>query len=769
MKLENPLKANDWDIRPFFKLVAALQLAVLIVVGLDVNGVPLPILRELIAFAYLLFVPGMLLLRVLRLHDLNVIEGVLYAVGLSLTTVMLTGLFINTVYVHGVTTTPITLLPFMVTMTAVVIALCLACQWRDREFSRPTTIDVRVPPSPLALGLLILPFMGVFGAYLFNTRGTSVGIIGTLLTVAVVIVICGFTRSVPQRYYPLVVLSIAVALLFHSALITNYLWGFDIQVERFVAQSAVSNGVWGAPPRFDRNTLNLNTMLSITMLTPLLSVVSGMSVAWVLKLLFPLLFALVPVGLYRLFEKQTSPRIALFGVFYFVVTFSFYTEMVAMARQEIAEFFLVVLLLLLVERQMAKASRLFLFSLFGFSLIVSHYAVTYVFLFCFVVAWLIFAGVKRFDGRALLRRVAGHSEGDEMPSVFRLRLASRTNSALSAVSIVIFTVIALLWYRFANNSQPFDNVVRITKMVFAYIGIRAPSSVQNAGNSSDAPTMPSVPTQGNGLDTTGMRMILAPQLPMHQITEYLILVALIVSIVGIVFALAYRKRWRLALSSEFTAFAVASVGVLALCLVQPYFAASLNMSRFYHLTQIPLSVFFVIGAMGVFALCTRQAAAGTHTRAVPPARALACFLVILFLFNAGPVYKVTGEINDSPTLFGLDKNVDFAKFTAQEMIGAKWISLSNNGSAISADRFRVYAVYTFDPLHAVTLVKGGSMMNLRSGTYVYLGTQNIDTGNLVVGLNSLNNFPVEWETRYYVGGAQHIYANGDAQVYLVER
>ncbi|MGZ4882896.1 MAG: DUF2206 domain-containing protein [Halobacteriota archaeon] len=769
MKLENPLKANDWAIGSLFKLVAGLQLAVWIVVGTDAIGVPVPILRELIVLIYLLGVPGVLLLRVLRLHHLNVIEGVLYAVGLSVTAMMLTGLFINAVYVHGITATPLTLLPFLTTMTAVVVALCLLGLWRDRTFSRPTTIDVQVPPSAAVLGLLILPFVSIFGTYMFNVSGNGVGIVITLLSVAAVIIVCGFTRYVPQRYYPLVILSIAAALLLRSALVTNYLWGFDIQVERFVAQSVVNSGSWGAPPSFDRNTLNLNTMLSITMLAPLLSITSGMSVTWVLKLVFPLLFMLVPLGLYRLFEKQTSPRIGLFAVFYFMVTFSFYTEMVAMARQELAELFLVVLLLLLVDRQLERVPRLFLFSLFGFSLIVSHYAVTYVFLFCFVVAWLLLAVVQRFDVRALLHRVSGTTDVNSGVSpLFRLRPARATKSGLSAVFFASFALIAFLWYRFANNAQPFDTLARIATMVLAYAGVRAPISyVQSAANSSDTPALPVVPTQGNGLDTTGLQMMLAPQLPMHQITEYLILIALVLSIVGIVFALAYKERGRLALSSEFVAFAAAGVGVLFLCLVQPYFAASLNMSRFLHLTQISLSVFFVIGVIGVCNVFRRQTLTSARSTVSPSTRVLACFLVILLLFNAGLVYKVAGEINASPTVFGLDKNVDFAKFTDQEMTGAKWISLSGSGSAISADRFRVYAVYTFDPAHAVTLVKGGSAINLRPGTYVYLGTPNIDTGNLVVGLNSVSNLPVEWETQYYVGGAQNVYSNGGAQIYLV--
>ena len=467
MKLPNPLEANDWGISAFFKFIASLQLAVWVVLGLSAVGVQIPILREVLAVIYLLFVPGIILLRVLRLHHLNIIEGVLYTIGLSAATVMLTGLFMNAAYVF-ITPRPLSLLPFMVTMSAVVVALCLLSYRRDRDYSRPTTIDVRVPSSPLVPSLLLLPFVSVLGAYLFNTRGTSIGAIIVLLGVAGLILVCGFTNFVPKRYYPLAILMIAVALLLNNTLITNYLWGFDIQIERYVAQFVVTNGFWGAPPSFDRNTLNLNTMLSITMLTPLLSLVTGMSVTWVLKLIFPLLFALVPLGLFRRDEKLTSARIALFGVFFFMATFSFYTELLAMARQEIAELFVVALLLLLVDKQMRRMPRFFLFGLFGFSLIVSHYAVTYIFLFCFILAWLMLLVVGSFDVRALTQRIARARDPDR--AVLPFRRPRRMRSNISAVFVVGFTLIAAVWYRFANNSQPFDQFARIFTTALGYLG-----------------------------------------------------------------------------------------------------------------------------------------------------------------------------------------------------------------------------------------------------------------------------------------------------------
>jgi uncharacterized membrane protein len=770
MKLANPLEANDWGISAFFKFIASLQLALWVVLGLNAVGVQIPILREALALICLLFVPGIILLRVLRLHQLNIIEGVLYTVGLSAATVMVTALFMNTAYVF-ITPRPLSLLPFMVTMTAVVVALCLLSYRRDRDYSRPTTIDLRVPASPVVPGLLLLPFVSVLGAYLFNTRGTSIGTIIVFLSVAGLILVCGFTNFVPKRYYSLVILVIAVALLLSNTLITNYLWGFDIQAERLVAQFVVTNGFWGAPPSLDHNSLNLNAMLSIAVLAPLLSTVTGMSVSWVFKLIFPLLFALVPLGLFRLYEKLTSARIALFGVFFFMVTFSFYTELLSMARQEIAEFFVVALLLLLVDKQMRRTPRFFLFGLFGFSLIVSHYAVTFIFLFCFILAWLMLLVVGSFDVRALTQRVVRARAPDRAVPPFRRPRRLRSTTGMNAFFVAGFTFIAAVWYRFANNSQLFDQFARIFATTLAYLGIRAPlallAGASGANNGSDMP-LPAYASNANGFDTTGIQSIIAYKLPLHQVTEYLILIALIMTIAGFFFAL--KERSRLKFSNEYLAFSAAMWVVLYLCATQPYFAMNLNLSRFLQISQIPLSVFLVVGLAGVFSVVKRRgakfASQGTMS---PPFKVLACFMIILFLFNVGLVYKVAGELNDSPTLIALDTSVDFAKFNDQEMVAAKWIGANASGGTIAADSFRVYAVSTFDPGQARVLASRGTWANLQPGSYIYLGTPNLQTGKLVVGLSSLTNLPTQLDASYYVGGSSNIYSNGYAQVYRVNR
>ena len=84
MQLNNPFQVNDWKIEKFLKVVLAVQLALWGAIGLDAVGFQIPIIRQLIGFVYLTFIPGIIILRILKLHKLGNVETVLYTVGLSM-------------------------------------------------------------------------------------------------------------------------------------------------------------------------------------------------------------------------------------------------------------------------------------------------------------------------------------------------------------------------------------------------------------------------------------------------------------------------------------------------------------------------------------------------------------------------------------------------------------------------------------------------------------------------------------------------------------
>jgi uncharacterized membrane protein len=49
---------------------------------MDSIGITIPVLRQLIGFVYLTFMPGMVILRIFRLHQLGNIKAILYASGI---------------------------------------------------------------------------------------------------------------------------------------------------------------------------------------------------------------------------------------------------------------------------------------------------------------------------------------------------------------------------------------------------------------------------------------------------------------------------------------------------------------------------------------------------------------------------------------------------------------------------------------------------------------------------------------------------------------
>ena len=763
MHLRNPLEANDWDFTSFFVLIISVQVSVWVVLSMDAVGLHMPILQELLVLIYLLFVPGILLLRILKLHELDRIEGLLYTVGLSVAVVMLTGFFMNAAYIHFIPR-PISTLPFIATMSALVAVLLMLSYHRDRAFSRLTVAAVRPFSSPVPVALCLLPFISILGTYWFNLSGTSVGVVVTLLCITALIVVCGFTEWVPRRYYGLAILTAAVALLFHNALVSNFVWGNDIQGEFAVAQFVVNNGFWGPLPAITQ--LSLNSMLSTTILIPLLSVATGISVTWVFKLIIPLLFALMPLGLYRLYQKQTSHRIALFGAFYFMVTFSFYTEMLAMARQEIAELFFVLLLLLIVDRKMSRTQRLVLFGLFGFSLIVSHYALTYVFFFCFVLALIVIAIINRYDVRAVAQRLRKRREWQPLRP-FRRTHPLAENIGLNALLAAGLVAVAFLWYRFANNPEPINNFVHILRHITAAVGrtpLIQPSVAPSGAEDSFGALVPSASGM-DGSSITGLQQLLARQPPMHEATLYLTLIAVIISVIGILFA--YKERKRLSFASEYVALSGASVLLLLLCLFVPYFAANLQLSRFFHISQIFLSVFFVIGFFGLTSLINARQSDVKKRTARVCLRALAVFLALLFVFHSGLVYKATGELTNSPTVLALDKNVNIAKFSNQEIAAARWLSGSASGGSTYADTYRQFALIAFNFPDVRIFHIGGYWWMFHSGTFLYLGTPNVNSGKLLLSQNAVTMAETELESTYFTAGTDNIYSNGGAQIFVV--
>ncbi|MGZ4891910.1 MAG: hypothetical protein ACXV2B_06610, partial [Halobacteriota archaeon] len=88
MKLSNPLEMNDWRISRFI-LFSSVALGLLWCTTFlsSPSGFLSPLLQPVVGSICLLYIPGIAVLRVFRVHKLGSVETPLYAVGISVSLV----------------------------------------------------------------------------------------------------------------------------------------------------------------------------------------------------------------------------------------------------------------------------------------------------------------------------------------------------------------------------------------------------------------------------------------------------------------------------------------------------------------------------------------------------------------------------------------------------------------------------------------------------------------------------------------------------------
>ena len=780
----NPLLMNDWPRKRTLITVLTLQFLVWALVGLDAAGVQIPLLRGLVASVYLLFVPGMLVLRALRLHQLGGVRTPLFAVGLSLATVMGTGLLMTTLYPLLGFERPLALVPVVMTQGVIITFLAVLSYWRDCGPTEDAIIDRRDVLTPSVLALCVLPFMSIIATYAMNAYGSNLLLLALIIIIAITALWISTSASFPKELYPLAVFVIAVALLYHASLISSYVWGWDIQQELYTANAVLNNAQWNV------HVIGAtNAVLSVTLLAPLISIVSGVSVVWIFKTIYPLLFALVPVGLFVVFQKQTSDRIALLASFFVTFLFTFFTEMPSLARQEIAELFLVLLLIVLVDKRVGSEGKAPLYALcaiFAASVVVSHYALAFIFIAYLVVAWLLLFLV---DNPAMRRlHTAAHSEPPAKPW-------SRPKRMLTLPFILLFAAFTVAWYAtlgsaaLAGDIAPvltkvgytllsplnvlfaigIGAVAYVCALVIVYVLVtraqrKAPTLLRLFGALAVVLSASLVLARYHGILVNELLQI-GTRSPLHEVVELLYLLGLLLIILGLA-ALALR-RCRLTFDQEFVALALASLAILMTAVVFPMLALTIDTTRLYQISTLLLAPFCVTGALLIGGVPGRLRAKPRERTGVSIAyKLVAALFVIMLLFGTGLVYEVTRQ---DPTSFFLNDSIDAPRFNAREVAGAQWLyAMKAAALPVHADAYRDLLWTSLDFNYSWGNIPSYAPHTPHTG-YVFLGTFNLLTGTSAQQLNTqslLNGTQVYHSSLAGIAnGRNRVFDDGGAVVY----
>lgn len=710
MKFINPFQMNNWDIKRFLTVILALQISTIGLIFLQGYNIDIPILRQLICFIYLIYVPGILIIRMLRLHDLNNEKTILYSIALSLATLMFTGFLINLLVNLGVSN-PISTTNLVFALTFIVSLFSIISYYRDKDYVNPSFIELDIGSSP-QLFLIFLPFFSIWGTYLMNFYDMNILNILLIFLVSVIILLLALDK-IPKKYYSLTLFLVSLSLLYRGSLISDYLYGWDVFAEYYTSNLVVGSSFWNQTIKS-----SINSLLSIVILAPMFSKICGLNLHLTFKIYYPFIYAMVPVALYEFFKKFTDAKIALFGVIYFITSFSFYTEMLALFRQQIAEFFFVLILISLFEKRTKELTLILVILLLGLG--VSHYALSYMVIFILVISLLLSIQLK-------------------FKKIKFVKIADKLNDQNLTLSLVlIFIVFVIAWYMNTSNGLNFSTIVNIGNHIYENIftELADPETVQS------------------------LNILVTNQPIMYNITKYLHIVTQIFLGVGLLILIKRRNEY----DRLFISLAISAFTILILCLTLPYFAVSLQTSRFYHLMLIILAPLCIIGFKYLLESLFKKL--NFKNIAKKSFLVIGIFFVIFLMFNSGVFYKLGGEVTETATLIPLDKSFDYPIFSDQEVSAVGWLIQTKDNKRIYSDAYRLLIIESIYRGKDIKTLP--SDFKLQKDYYIFLGSRNIHFNEYEVfikgGIINATKSPLEFEDLIN-NKINKIYDNQGAQVY----
>ena len=111
------------DDRKIVIMALSVQIAFLGTLGLHWVGLEIPILRQILGFSYLTFIPGILILGLLN-TEFSKLNTYLYGTGISIVFIMLIGLFNSLVLPFFGIPNPLSLEFLIITVATITIFLC---------------------------------------------------------------------------------------------------------------------------------------------------------------------------------------------------------------------------------------------------------------------------------------------------------------------------------------------------------------------------------------------------------------------------------------------------------------------------------------------------------------------------------------------------------------------------------------------------------------------------------------------------------------------
>lgn len=643
----------------------------------------------LIALAYL---PGFLTLRLVGVSRRSWNIQLPLETAVSLTILMTGGWVMSVTYPLMGISKPLAQMPITVSVIAALGVLLAANVFVG---GRPTTARgaslarlARIPWSAVvyAAPAALAPPFAALAATVFGISGDNRLTLCLFLGITFLILAGAITRRSAAGAYPFVVMAISLALVLARTLIGQYVSGWDIQWEYFFAQRTTELGAWN----INDSSSQLNSTLSVTVLPTIFTRITGISTAWIFKLVYPLFLGLSAPVMYELYRRYVTERQAFLATLFVMSCNVYYFALPQAVRMEVAFLFLaLVLYLIFAPGYSTKHGILTMVCIWG--LIAAHYSSAFIF-----AGWLVVTTV-------LLRLLRPWLE---------LRYGRRVRPPARSLTVLFTLILSYVWYACTSGGITVHEVGIIAAWSWRLLDQAFALNTHN-GMVAEAVT-------GATLN------------PIQQIARYLYLGTTALLLVG--FAATVLDR-RSLFDVGYIALAGCAVTLLLVSVFLPGVSIAYDTGRMYLQASVVLAPFFIVAVYRMVKIAARllDAMSLPRPKAPPLAAGLSALLVAAyFSFQVGLVNTLAGY----PSTVALDARSPENQallFHPGEVAAASWLGAAEPRGEVYADQYGWMRLISYGlvPRARIHPLKGN--VEVPAHGVVYLDhlnvTQNESAGN----------------------------------------
>jgi uncharacterized membrane protein len=702
----------------------------------------IPFLRQILGFLFLTFLPGLLLLQVLKLNKFGYTEKFVLVVGFSISFLMFFGLLINNLSLYMGYKTPLSTLPQLICFNLATIALILVVYRINRNtgFSLPN-FNLSTSEKAFLVVPVLFPALSIFGMHVMNATDNNIILMFLLFLIPIYVVfVCFFNHKFPKKLYPVVIFLISISLLLLMALRSNHIIGVDTHDEYYFFQTTLNNLHWSISGHS-----TLDACLAISLLPTIYQSILNIPPEFLFKIFYSLIFSISPLVVYILSKKHI-------GEFYGFLTSVFFMFQVNVlgtelhARTNTAILFFALAMVALFSDKIDPLKKRILFIVFMASCMVSHYSTTYIFFFIMVVT---FIGIEMLSKKYTFKKV------------------------ISLTITILFFALIFFWYS-QVTAAAFNSGVGFIENTLSNLN---KFFVEEARCTSAQAML------GEGIMEKGIP---------HKI-EFLF-TWLIFAFIGIGIITLIRRHKEMSFPElklkkpdflndkfEVTYFVIALVlsGLLVATVALPYITVGYSLERQYTLAIVILSVFFVIGGIilskhffffvkrkPVLKEKQKEWRKGEIWKGKENAAEIRAYLIILlvlipyFLCITGVMYNIFG-VPRAITLNSEGEQYDTYYVHDQESSAAMWLKSNTAKKAkVYSDKYGNMRLLSQGGIHSIfakSLIEDKKV--IKKG-YIYLRYYNVIDGKL---LGSVPYNITDYSDIF--GKMSKVYANGGSDVW----